>query len=90
MQFSKDYKKIKGDASFRKFYKNNKTKSILVYAKKEKNKNLLIYDAINKIFIMNDILAPKLLSENYSKNYIEIEDFGNQTIFDLFQKKKSK
>ena len=38
MQFSKDYKKIKGDASFRKFYKNNKTKSILVYAKKKKIK----------------------------------------------------
>ena len=36
MQFSKDYKKIKGDASFRKFYKNKKTKTILVYAKKEK------------------------------------------------------
>ena len=29
-----------------------------------------------------------LLSKNYSKNFIEIEDFGNQTIFNLFKKKK--
>ena len=36
---------------------------------------------------MNGILAPKLLNENYSKNYIEIEDFGNQTIFKLLKKK---
>ena len=26
------------------------------------------------------------MSEHYSKNYIEIEDFGNQTIFNLFKK----
>ena len=46
-------KPIKGDASFRKFFrKKNKNKnSIVVFAKKEKFKNLLVYDAINKIFI---------------------------------------
>ena len=87
MQFSKDYKKIKGDASFRKFYKNNKTKSILVYAKKEKNKNLLIYDAINKILIKNGVIAPKLLRQNYKKNYIEIEDLGDKTIYQSFLNK---
>ena len=47
-----DYKKlkpIKGDASFRKFYrKKNKNKSsIIVYSDREKIKNLLNYDAIN-------------------------------------------
>ena len=37
-------KKLKGDASFRKFFrtKNKKKTSIIVYAKKEKKKNLLI------------------------------------------------
>ncbi len=34
----------------------------------------------------NKILAPKLLSENYSKNYIEIEDFGDQTLLKLLRK----
>ena len=55
-------KKIKGDASFRSFYRktNNKKKSIIVYASKEKEKNLLIYDAINSLLIENKILAPKL------------------------------
>jgi N-acetylmuramate 1-kinase len=84
MKFSKDYKKIKGDASFRKFFKNKKKKSILVFANKEKNKNLLIYDAINKILIKNGVIAPKLLSQNYRKNYIEIEDLGDKTIYQTF------
>ena len=84
MKFSKDYKKIKGDASFRKFFKNKKKKSVLVFANKEKNKNLLIYDAINKILIKNGVIAPKLLSQNYRKNYIEIEDLGDKTIYQTF------
>ncbi len=81
---------IKGDASFRKFFrkKNNNFTSILVFAKKEKFKNLLVYDAINKILSMNKILAPKLYEENYIKNYIEIQDFGNETIFTKLNKKK--
>ena len=43
--------KIKGDASFRSFYrkKNKKKTSIIVRVQKEKEKNLLIYDAINKL-----------------------------------------
>ena len=40
----KELKEIKGDASFRKFYRNKNNRSIVVYAKKEKVKNLLIYD----------------------------------------------
>ena len=47
----KNLKKIKGDASFRNFFrkKEDQFSSIIVYAKKEKFKNLLVYDAINKI-----------------------------------------
>ena len=84
-------KKIKGDASFRSFYrkKKNKKNSIIVYATKEKEKNLLIYDAINSLLIKNKILAPKLYKENYKKNSIEIEDFGDDTIFKLLKKKGS-
>ena len=81
---------IKGDASFRKFYRkkiNNKS-SIIVYAKKEKIKNLLNYDAINKLLLKNKIFTPKLLSENFSENFIEIEDLGKKTILDIFKNKK--
>ena len=82
-------KKIKGDASFREFYRNRDNKSIIVISKKEKLKNLLIYDAINKILIKNKILAPILLSENYLNNYIEINDFGDQTLFQILKNKKN-
>ena len=82
-------KKIKGDASFREFYRNRENKSIIVISKKEKLKNLLIYDAINKILIKNKILAPTLLSENYINNYIEINDFGDQTLFQILKNKKN-
>ena len=86
MKLSKDFKEIKGDASFRKFYRNTKKNSIIVFANIEKIKNLLIYDAINKILIKNDIIAPKLLSQNYKKNYIEIQDLGNKTIYQILIK----
>ena len=88
MKFLKKFKKIQGDASFRNFYRNKKNNSIVVVANKEKNKNLLTYDAINKILIKNKILAPKLLNQNYFSNYIEIQDLGNETIFQLLKKKK--
>ena len=84
-------KKIKSDASFRSFYRktNNKRNSIIVYAKKEKEKNLLIYDAVNSLLIENKILAPKLYKENYKQNFIEIEDFGDDTVFKLLRKSGS-
>jgi len=82
-------KKIKGDASFREFYRNRENKSIIVISKKEKLKNLLIYDAINKILIKNKILAPNLISENYINNYLEINDFGDQTLFQILKSKKN-
>ena len=85
-------KKIKGDASFRKFFRKKKKNlnSIIVISKKNKNENLLIYDAINKILIKNKILAPNLYEESFNKNYIEIEDFGNETIFKILKKKTNK
>ena len=82
---------IKGDASFRKFYrkKNKKKSSIIVYSQREKIKSLLNYDSINKLLLNNKISAPRLLSENFNQNYIEIEDLGTKTLFDIFKKKKT-
>ena len=88
MKLSKDFKEIKGDASFRKFYRNIKKNSIIVFANREKIKNLLIYDSINKVLIKNNIVAPKLLSQSYKKSYIEIQDLGNKTIYQIFSKNK--
>jgi len=87
----KNLRKLKGDASFRKFYRkeNKNFSSIIVFAKKEKLKNLIIYDAINKLLRKNKILAPNLYKENYREGYIEIQDFGNETIFKILNNKKN-
>ena len=92
MNYLKNLKKIQGDASFRKFYRkrNKNFSSIIVFAKKEKFKNLLVYDAINKILIINKILAPTTYYENYNKNFIEIEDFGDNSIYKILKKKQTK
>ncbi len=78
-------KKLTGDASLRNFYRGKK--NIIVHCKKNKKSNLLEYDAVNKILIKKNIIAPKLISQNYKNNYIEIEDFGDLTVFKKFQKK---
>ena len=88
---SKFLKEIKGDASYRKFFrkKSGNSTSIIVFSQKEKYKNLLIYDSINRILNMNNILAPKLYSENFDQNYIEIQDFGDETVYKTLNKKRT-
>ena len=66
-----------------------KKNSILVYCKKEKKINLEVYDAINKILIKNKILAPKIINQKFTKDYLEIEDFGDETVSKKFHKKKA-
>ena len=80
--------KLSGDASFRKFYRSDK--SVIVFCQKEKKSNLLIYDAINKVLIKNRIKAPKLLKQNYKKNFLEIEDLGDVSIYKKLKNKKIK
>tara|TARA_B100001248_G_scaffold25796_1_gene16883 strand:+ start:1065 stop:1988 length:924 start_codon:yes stop_codon:yes gene_type:complete len=79
---------LSGDASHRKFYRDKKNNSIIVYAKKEKRKNLLIYAAINELLNNNKILTPRLISEKYKKNYIIIEDLGDYTGLKKFKNYK--
>ena len=85
-------KKISGDASFREFYrlkKNNKS-SIIVSAKKEKFKNLLAYVVINNVLNNNKINAPKLLSNYYKNDMIEISDLGDKSFYEHVISKKNK
>ena len=81
-------KSLSGDASFRKFYRHNNI--IIVVSKKQTRKNLLIYDAINKILIKNKIKAPKLVSQNYKSKNIHIEDFGNTTVYQQIKNNNKK
>ena len=84
----KNIVELSGDASYRKFYRDKKNNSIIVYAKKEKRKNLLIYAAINELLNNNKILTPRLISEKYKKNYIIIEDLGDYTGIKKFKNYK--
>ena len=85
-------KKISGDASFREFYrvKKNKKTSIIVSAKKDKYKNLIVYSVINKILNSNKIHAPRLISNHYRNNIIEISDLGAKSFYDFIILRKNK
>ena len=85
-------KKISGDASFREFYRLQKGKntSIIVQAKKEKFKNLITYIVVNKILAKYKIYAPKLITNHYEHNIIEITDLGQKSFYNSIIKKKNK
>tara|TARA_E500000331_G_scaffold46873_1_gene39498 strand:+ start:1082 stop:2038 length:957 start_codon:yes stop_codon:yes gene_type:complete len=83
---------LKGDASFRTFYRiyKNKKSKIIILSKKEKYKNLIAYSAINQYLRKNKILTPKLYSHNYKKGIFVIEDFGDLSFYKILLKKKNK
>jgi aminoglycoside/choline kinase family phosphotransferase len=85
-------KKISGDASFREFYRVRKQKktSIIVFAKKEKFKNLIIYCVVNKILNKHKILSPRLIKNYYQDNMIEITDLGEKSFYEYIKNKKNK
>ena len=77
MQFK--LKKIRSDASFREFYRLYKGKktSIIVMAKKNRFRNLVVYSAINKFLRRKGVYTPKLISKHFKEGIIEIEDLTN-------------
>jgi len=83
---------IVGDASYRKFYRLvlGKKSKIIVFAEKEKYKNLIAYSAINKFLRRNKILTPILYTQNINKGIIIIEDFGDLSFYKILLKKKNK
>ena len=85
---NKKVTKLEGDASEREFYRSKN--SIIIFSKKNKKKNLLIYDAINNILNSGGINAPRLLKNNYKKNLIEVNDLGDLTLLKLLKNRKNK
>ena len=47
------------------------------------------YDSVNKLLLQKNINAPRLLSENFNQNLIEIDDLGTKTILDILKKKNT-
>jgi aminoglycoside/choline kinase family phosphotransferase len=85
-------KEIKGDASFRSYFRiYHKNKSyILVTAVREKKSNILNYVLINKFLNKQGIKAPYTIDFDYKKGLALLEDFGNKTYFQLIKKSKNK
>ncbi len=83
---------IAGDASFRKFYRitSNKKKKILVFAKKEKYKNLTAYIAVNNFLRKHKLYTPKTLLNNVKQGIIIIEDFGSKSFHKILLGQKNK
>ena len=69
MNFNK-FTSLAGDASFRRFYRSSNN-SIIVFSKKNKYSNLVVYDAINRCLNINKVNAPRLKKEFYHKNYMQ-------------------
>ena len=67
-----EIKRISGDASFREFYRIKKKKktSIIVFATKEKFRNLIVYCVVNKILNDYNILSPRLIKNSYKVNFL--------------------
>ncbi|MSP06218.1 MAG: hypothetical protein EXR13_01420 [Candidatus Fonsibacter sp.] len=85
-------KEIKGDASFRKYfriYQKNKP-YILASAEKEKNSNILNYVLINRFLNKQGINSPKVIDYNYKDGLALLEDFGDKTYLYLIKKAKNK
>ena len=69
--------------------KNNQT-SIIVFARKEQYKNLIVYSVVNEILNSHNILSPKLLKNYYKDNMIEISDLGDKSFYEYIKNKKNK
>ena len=85
---NKKVTKLEGDASERNFYRSKN--SIIIFSKKNKKKNLLIYNKIKRILNSSEINDPKLLKNNYKQNLIEVNNLGNTTLFKLLKNTKNK
>ncbi len=81
---------IAGDASPRKFYRYYNKKHLLVYCTKDKKNNLENYIKINNYLNLNKIKAPLTIKKSINKNYIIIEDLGDNLIKKIIQKKRNK
>ena len=85
-------KEIKGDASFRKYFRiYHKNKSyILASAEQDKKSNILNYVLINKFLSKQGINAPKVIDYDYKDGLALLQDFGDKTYLQLIKRSKNK
>jgi len=85
-------KEIKGDASFRKYFRISYKKNsyVLALAEKEKESNILNYVLINKFLRNKGINSPTVIDYNYKNGLALLEDFGDKTYLQIISKSKNK
>jgi len=83
---------LKGDASFRKYYrlKNLNKSFILSHTEKEKNLNIKAYKKISNILRKKKILVPKVFCNDFKKGFNLIQDLGNKNFLHIIKKSKNK
>jgi len=83
---------LKGDASFRKYYRlKNLSKSFILSQKeKEKNLNIKAYEKISTILRKKKILVPKVFCNDFKKGFNLIQDLGNKNFLNIINKSKNK
>ena len=70
--------------------KRTSKSSIIVLARKEQYKNLIVYSVVNKILNSHHILSPKLIKNYYKYNMIEITDLGDKSFYKYILRIKNK
>ena len=83
---------LKGDASFRKYYrlKNLNRSFVLSHTDKEKNLNIKTYEKISTILRKKKILVPKVFCSDFKKGFNLIQDLGNKNFLNIINKSKNK
>jgi len=83
---------LKGDASFRKYYrlKNFRKSFILSHTEKEKNLNIKTYEKISTILKKKRILVPEVFCNDFKKGFNLIQDLGNKSFLNIINKSKNK
>jgi len=83
---------LKGDASFRKYYRlEDLNKSfILCHTNKEKNLNIKTYKKISTILRKKKILVPQVFCSDFKKGFNLIQDLGNKNFLNIINKSKNK
>jgi len=85
-------KPIKGDASFRKYFRiilKNKT-YILAYSNEEKKSNIYNYVLVSKFLKLNNFKAPKIICHNFNLGFVLLEDLGKISFYQLIKNSSNK
>ena len=78
---------IESDASFRRYYRINRNKYLIMDAPHEKGESVKSFNKIDKILISMGISAPVIYNIDEDNGYILLEDLGDEKFSKILNKK---